>query len=309
MNRRVAIRRIVLASAGSLVVPLMADNPQPVEPYLLRSESRLVLLDVSVRDHQGLFVSGLTKNNFRVLEDGRVQTLTIFDHNDLPVTVGILVDESQSMVGKRNEVLTAAGVFIGESNPQDEIFVINFNDKVTPGLMPPKLFSDDADELRAALYRGLPRGRTALNDAVVSGLGQLKLGTRDKKALVVISDGGDNASQHKAAEMFSLVDRTTATIYTVGLFDADEPEHNPAVLRRLAVNSGGEAYFPSDSSQMAPVCHRIAQDMRARYTLGYVPPAGRGDLRRVRVQVQAAGRNGLVAVTRKSYHYEDSSNR
>jgi VWFA-related protein len=301
---------MILASAGSFMVPLLADNPQAVEePYLLRSESKLVLLDVSVKNREGIFVSGLTKENFRVFEDGRLQPLTIFDRNDLPVTVGILVDESQSMAGKRNEVLTAAGVFISDSNHRDEIFVINFNDRVMPGLVSQKLFSDDADELRAALYRGVPRGRTALNDAIISGLKQLKLGSRDKKALVVISDGGDNASQHKTAEMFEMVDRSTATIYTIGLFDSDDPERNPAVLRRLAVNSGGEAFFPRSSSQMRPVCHRIAQDMRARYTLGYIPPAGRGDLRRVRVQVQAPGRSGLIATTRKSYHYEDSGNR
>src|SRR5208283_3709325 len=140
---------------------------------------------------------------------------------------------------KRADTLAAAEIFIEESNPRDEIFVINFNDSVRRGLPPGTLFSDDLQQLRAALQRGVPEGKTALHEAIMAGLKQLDLGTRDKKALVVISDGGDNASQHKRPEVLDLVERSIATIYAVGLFDNDDPDRDPAILHRLARISGG----------------------------------------------------------------------
>jgi Ca-activated chloride channel family protein len=165
--------------------------------FVIRSDVRLVLLDVSVKDREGGFTAGLSKDNFRVEENGDRQPITVFANNDIPVTVGILVDNSRSMAPKRAEVLSAATAFIEGSNPQDEIFVLNFNDTVRRGLPGSMLFSDDVTQLRAALSRGTPEGRTALNDAIVDivdGLQQLGHGKRDKKTLVIISDGGDNAS-------------------------------------------------------------------------------------------------------------------
>jgi VWFA-related protein len=273
----------------------------------IRSDVRLVLLDVSVKDRDGGFVSGLTKENFKVFENGRPQPITVFASQDTPVTVGILVDESFSMSNKRNEVLTAAGTFIKESNPQDEIFVLNFNDRVTRGLPEGTLFSDNMDQLRAALHRGSPQGKTALNDAIVEGLEQLRLGTRDKKALIVISDGGDNASEHSRRQMFDKVQQSAATIYAIGLYDADDPDRSPGVLKDLARNSGGEAYFPASPEEMVPVCRRIAKDIRARYTIGYVPQTenGASPVRHIRVHASAPDRARLVARTRKSYRYDD----
>ena len=182
MNRRTAVRKLLAASAGSVVTRLLAGSPRDDRPeedsgvFKLRSEVRLVLLDVSVKDSRGGLVSGLSKENFSVLENGRLQPITVFDRNDVPVTVGVLVDESRSMAPKRSEVLIAAETFIQESNRQDEIFVLNFNDQVVPGLPRDMLFSDDIQQLRSALHRGTPEGRTALNDAVVAGLRQLELG-------------------------------------------------------------------------------------------------------------------------------------
>src|SRR5580658_4544008 len=198
MNRRLALRTLMTASAGSLFGHGLFAEAAQDDPNInvIRSESRLVLLDVSVKvaggkdeNGEGHFVSGLSQENFHVFENGRPQPIVVFDRGDLPVTVGILVDESRSMAPKRPSVLTAAMTFTSESNPRDEIFVLNFNDKVTPGLLSPVMFSDDLQELRAALFRGVSEGRTALNDAVVEGLDRLKLGTRDKKTLVLISDG------------------------------------------------------------------------------------------------------------------------
>ena len=210
------------------------------------------------------------------------------------------------MTAKRNDVLAAAQTFIQESNPKDEIFVLNFTDRVTRGLPGRMLFSDNIEQLRSALYRGVPQGKTALNDAIVAGLQQLEQGRRDKKTLIVISDGGDNASRHSRREMLDRVERSIATIYSIGLQDPEDPERDPGILKKLAGISGGEAYFPEDASSMTPVCHRIAKEIRSRYTIGYRPYSGRGShsLRRLDVQVSAPGHAKLTVRSRRSYRYE-----
>src|SRR5947209_19111000 len=166
MKRRLAIRNTTLAGAVLCIAIGLAAVGQPT--YTIHSNVRLVLLDVSVKDHEGGFVSGLNKQNFTILEDGRPQPITVFANEDVPVTVGILVDESYSMRPKRADVLQAAETFIEASNPRYEIFVLNFNDRVTRGLPDRIPFSDNIVQLRSALHRGLPQGKTALNDAVVA---------------------------------------------------------------------------------------------------------------------------------------------
>jgi Ca-activated chloride channel family protein len=316
MNRRLAIQSLMAAGAGSFLPCLAAAEPQDDKPgdpeggYVLHSEVRLVLLDVSVTDNKGGPVSGLLEHSFSVFEDGRPQRIKVFANDDVPVTVGILMDQSRSMVPKRFHVLVAANIFIEQSNPRDEIFILHFNDWVKRGLPPDVLFSDDVEQLRLALHQGIPEGKTALNDAVVAGLEQLELGRRDKKALVLISDGGDNASNHTRHQMLDLVEKSAATIYTVGLFEPEDSDKDPAILEKLANISGGEAFLPSDPTQMTSVCRRIAKDIRARYTIGYAPPAGdpgghgKGALRHIQVRVSAPGHGSLQVRTRLSYRYE-----
>lgn len=308
MNRRAAIRSLMIAGAGSFLAKLSAPRPTSQQPdFVIRSEVRLVLLDVSVKDRDGGFVAGLSKDNFAVYENGAAQPITVFASNDVPVTVGILVDESRSMAPKRADVLSAAETFIAESNREDEVFVLNFNDSVKRGLPEGVPFSGDLDQLRAALDRGIPSGRTALNDAVADGLKQLGEGRRDKKTLVVISDGGDNSSHHTRREIVDMVERNIATIYTIGLFEPGDPDWNPGLLKHLARVSGGEAHFPVDSEGMVAVCRAIAKDIRTRYTIGYLPQAKNGgSLRHIRVSVSAPGRSRLIARTRDRYRYEQT---
>jgi len=302
MERRTAIRKLLMAGAVPFLPRLLAGQ----QDFTIRSEVRLVLLDVSVKDRAGAFAPGLSKENFSVFENDVKQPITVFAREDLPVTVGILVDESQSMGHKRADVLAAAGTLIAEGNPEDETFVLNFNDTVRRGLPEDQLFSSDVQQLSTALYRGYPGGRTALYDSVFDGLSQLELGHRDKKALVLISDGGDNASHRHRREVFDKLDRSIATVYAVGLYDADDPDRDPGLLKRLAGVSGGEAFFPASSTSMTDVCRDIAKDIRTRYTVGYVPQASNGGpLRRIRVSVTAPSHARLVAHARTQYRYEE----
>jgi VWFA-related protein len=303
MKRRGAIIATILAGAVSLSwVPGSAREEQP--DFVIRSDVRLVLLDVSVKSSDGSFITGLSKNDFHVDENGTPQDITVFANNDVPVTVGLLVDNSRSMAPKRGEVLNAATAFIGASNSKDEIFVLNFNETVKRGLPDDILFSDSLLQLRAAIARDVPQGRTALNDAVIEGLKQLDLGKRDKKTLILISDGGDTCSQHTAKEMLQAVEGSVATIYTIGLFDDKDPDRNPALLKRLAKTTGGMAYFPQTPEELITACKGIAEDIRTRYTVGYHPTAANGGLlRKVRVHVAAAGRPHMTARTRGSYLY------
>jgi Ca-activated chloride channel family protein len=303
MNRRSLLRNLAAAGAGLyLSRPSLAEEPQD---YLIHSDVRLVLLDVRVQDHTGALVSDLMKENFQVFENGKRQPITVFDHDDMPVTLGLIVDESRSMTPKRAEVIRAAEALIAESNRSDEIFVLNFNEDVKTGLPPETPFTDDPHLLHDALYRGLPEGRTALNDAIVAGLKQLESGQRAKKTLVVISDGGDNISMHNKRDTLEMVENTVATIYTIGIFDADDPDVNPGFLRDLAGISGGEAYFPMTAKEMLPICHRIARDIRSRYTVGYLPPEGSNNsLRHIEVRASTPEHNKLNAKTRSTYRYE-----
>ncbi len=311
MNRRSAIQTLMGWGAGSLLWrPARGCDD---DDFVIRSEARLVVLEVSVKNRGGGFASGLTKENFRVFENGRPQDITVFDHNDTPVSIGILVDESRSMTPKRASVLTAALTFIGESNPDDEMFVLNFNDDVQPGLTPPLLFSGDRAELRTALFRGVSQGKTALYDAVCDGLEQLQLGKREKKTLVLISDGGDNASRHTRRQALDRIERSIATVYTVGIFDENDADRDPGILQQIARVSGGEAYFPASINEMVPVCKRIAHDIRNCYTIGYRPEARPAagkhvrDLRSIRVDASSPSHGGLITRARTSYRYDSEA--
>jgi len=282
---------------------LIAKDQEPGQ-YTIRTTSRLVLLDVGVKDATRDLVPGLAKSNFEVYENGKQQQITQFAHEDNPVTVGLVVDESGSMRAKQPEVITAALAFIQASNPQDEMFVINFNEKPRRGLPDTQLFSDNVEQLRAALWRGVPEGRTALYDAVEMALHQLDFGRRQEKTLIVISDGGDNVSVHKLQDVMHDVLDSVATIYTIGIFTEDDPDKNPGLLNRIAHVSGGGAYFPKSLDEIVPICREIARDIRTRYTIGYIPvEADRTVERHVKVAAWSPSGKKLTVRTRTSYLY------
>jgi Ca-activated chloride channel homolog len=288
-----------------LLAPLagFAQNAPPTGEFRVRTDVELVLLDVRVKQAKGGYVSGLARDNFQIFENGEPQKITEFSSADVPVAVGLVMDDSGSMEFKRPEVVTAGLIFIGASNPQDQMFVVNFNDKVRSGLPETVSFSDNLRLLHSALTQDAPQGRTALYDAVAFALKHLESGRRDKKTLVIVSDGGDNVSKHTLKELMVLIQESRATIYTVGIFAPDDPDRNPGVLERIARISGGESFLPSGLDEVVPICRQIARDIRNRYTIGYIPVHS-GDktaLRKIHVVAKAPDRGKLIVRTRTSY--------
>lgn len=263
----------------------------------------LVLLPVQVTDARGAFVPGLKLEDFRVFENGQLQKLTVFEHGDTPVTIGLIVDHSRSMGGKLQDVVTAVYSFAHLSNPQDEMFVVDFNDDVLAELMKGKAFSNDPKELEQAVTAVTARGRTALYDAVSEGLHHLQYGHLQKKALIIISDGGDNASHLKYSQVLAQARRSQALIYAVGLVGSNVDEENPGLLRRLCKDTGGIAYFPREGESVTSVTTEIARDLREQYTLGYAPLNVNRDVafRKVEVRVIAPGHGRLRVRTREGY--------
>ena len=289
------------------VAPPQAASPPPSsggDQYTIRQNVDFVALHPTVRDRRGSLVSGLGQDNFQIYEDGVLQQIKYFSQEDIPVTVGLVVDNSGSMGQKRREVIAAALAFARSSNPEDEMFGITFNEHVSFGLPDSTPFTDKADHLEFALARIASSGMTALYDAVAAGLEHLKKGTRDKKVLIVISDGGDNASKRDLAQIMILAGQSDAIIYTLGVFDESDPDRNPGVLRQFARATGGVAFFPRQLRQVVPISEQIARDIRNQYTVAYAPTNRKqdGTYRAIQVKAVAPGRERLTVRARAGYY-------
>ena len=293
---------LVLASyAGGQAPP--AGPGQDAESLRIAVDVSLVVLHAAVTDRQGGFVSNLGAQDFEVRENGVAQSIRLFMKEDVPVTVGLVIDHSTTMRPKLAEVSAAARTFVRSSNREDEMFVVNFNEKVSLGLRGAVRFTSSTRELEDAIGAWQAGGQTALYDAIAKALEELRAGSRDRKVLIVISDGGDNASVRNLDAVMKLAGQSSAVIYTVGLFDEDDPDRNPGVLKGLAQATGGEAFVPKQLNEVVAICERIARDIRHQYTIGYVPvnPARDGSYRSIRVAARANGRDRLIVRTRTGY--------
>ena len=280
-----------------------AQNPDG-DQYTVRENVDFVVLHPAVQDRRGSPVSGLDKSNFQVYEDGVLQQIRYFSHEDIPVTVGLIVDNSGSMGRKRPEVIAAALAFARSSNPEDQMFAVTFNENVSFGLPASTPFTDKADHLEIALSRIAATGMTALYDAVAAGLEHVKKGDRDKKVLIVVSDGSDNASKYKLAQIMTMAGQSDAIIYAVGVFEENDPDRNPGVLRQLARATGGEAFLPRLLQDVIPICQQIARDIRNQYTVAYAPTNRKqdGTYRAIQVKAEGPGRERLTVRTRAGYY-------
>jgi len=275
------------------IVQAQRDRREPT----FSTQSALVLIPVSVtdRDHRPLL--DLSPDAFTVYEDRQPQTISFFSHEDAAVTVGLVIDNSGSMATKRALVAEASRVFAHASRPDDELFLVNFNEHIRLGLPPGVAFTSDVAQLDDALKRLGATGLTRLYDGVDAALDHLAQGTRAQRALVVLSDGSDNASATSFEALRAKARASNAVIYAVGLFRDDDPDGNPRVLQDLARITGGEVYLVRRLPDVIPVLASIAEEIRHAYTIGYVPTnaLANGGFRALRVEVRpVTGKRPIV---------------
>jgi Ca-activated chloride channel homolog len=296
-----AVFLFLLPCAGQTSPPVSNVASQPRQ-HLLSVQSNLVVLPVSVTDRHGRFLAGLGENDFRVYEDGQPRKISFFESRDLPVTVGLVIDQSTSMMTALPAVEAAGLAFARSSNPQDQIFIVDFNEAVALGLPSDTPFAPSIGELEAALSASSARGMTALYDAIAAGLDHLELGNGDKKALIVISDGGDNASKLRLPQILDMARHSGALIYSIGLATDQDEYRKPVILKELAKATGAEAYSPESPQEAAGICRRIARELRAQYMIGYVPaPTANAGYRRLRVTADVPDGERAIVRTRAGY--------
>jgi VWFA-related protein len=303
---------ILLSLCAATPLALSArQQPPPAEAgeQVFRAHSDLVVLHVNVFDGRSDAVPGLAQEAFSVVEDGRPQAITFFTSADVPVTVGLVLDNSGSMIARQKMVFAGGKAFVDGSHREDETFAVIFNENVRFGLPRSVAFTTNPVLLQSTLRLYPPGGKTALHDAVVAALDHLENARHQKRVLIVLSDGEDNASRVSEEDMLDKANRSTAIIYTVssataGRVDADG---KPRVLRRLANISGGVAYFPKSDQEVIDTFSEIAGNIRRGYSIGYEPtnPQHDGRFRRVQVRVRAAGHRNLTVRARDGYLASD----
>ena len=308
--------RVSLAVVGVVLSLLFRIAPvacaqKPLEPkpgqdeYRISVDVDLVMVHASVVDRVGQLVTDLKRENFVVLEDGVEQLLAVFLREDTPVSLGLVIDNSGSMAPRLEQVNRAALLFVRTSNPNDEAFVVTFNDYVFVDEQAG--FTSDLAELERRLKRAPPRGQTALYDAIRASTDLLRRGHRDKKVLLVITDGEDNVSADSFDLVMRYVQQSNAALYAVGLLEDELPvvaRRARRALTELTEATGGGAYFPKKVEDVEAVCQAIAREIRNQYTLGYAPlnRARDGSYRKIDVRLAGvAAERGLQVRARQGY--------
>jgi Ca-activated chloride channel family protein len=279
--------------------PLQTQDVRPI----FSVSSELVVLNVTVRDKGNRYLDGLDKDAFAVFENDRAQPVRFFLHEDAPVTIGLLIDNSGSMQPNRDLVIASASAFAKTSNPQDEMFALVFNEEVHAALTTESPFTSDPVVLRDALQRAVTtRGRTALYDAISRGLERVELGGHDRQVLVVVSDGADNASGQSFEELVKKVRTSNVMLYAVAIVDPAESAPAWKQLRQLTDVSGGELFHPGNVKQVNEVLQQIAQEIRHTYVMAYEPTEATPVTgRRIRVEVQAPSKQKITVRTRAGF--------
>src|SRR6201996_3192059 len=267
-----------------------------------RTDARLVVLHASVVDKRGKLITNLNQNAFKVFENGQQQQVKIFRREDVPVSLGIIIDDSGIMSTKRSRVEAASLAMVRESNPQDEVFIVNFNDDAFLDVP----FTNDVHKMEQGLARIDSRGGTAMRDAIGMSLDYAKhQAKKDKKVLMVITDGNDNASNISLEKVVGRSNQSDVLVYAIGLFtDEEKREASKArrALNELTVATGGLAFYPKEVSDVQSLAVEIARDIRSQYTIAYRPniQALDGSYRQIKVTVDAPGRP--VVRTRSGYY-------
>lgn len=273
------------------------------EVAVFTTDTRLVVVHASVLDKNGKLVTNLAESAFKVQENGADQAITLFRREDLPVSMGIIIDNSGSMRDKRAKVAAASLDLIRASNPQDEVFVVNFNDDAYLD----QSLTNDIKKLEQALERYDTKGGTAMRDAIAMSIDYVKdKGKKDKKVLMVVTDGNDNTSNISLEDLVRKAQQADVLIYSIGILGEEEPREAKRARRALhdlAIASGGVEYYPKDLAEIDRITPEVAHDIRNQYTIGYTPTnaALDGTFRKINVIVNSAGkptvrsRNGYYA--------------
>ena len=276
--------------------------------FVFRKRVEEVMLHATVVDEKQHMVTNLKKNDFIVFEDGQPQQITTFGQADVPVSIGIIIDNSGSMRDKRPAVAQAAINLVKASNPADEVFIVNFNEE--PFL--DQDFTNSVPLMQDALEHIASRGGTALYDALVAASDHLtKSAKLDKKALLVVTDGEDNASRESLeAAVRKLAVDGGPTVYTIGILGEEEKgaaKRAKRALRLISEQTGGVSFFPENLGEVDAISKQVAHDIRNQYTIGYKPtnPQNRGGFRTVKVEARAPGYKHLQVRTRTGYYAND----
>jgi Ca-activated chloride channel homolog len=296
-------RRWRHATLAVAVVPVLTATPLAgaQDRPVFRTEIGVVVLRATVRNARGELMTDLGRDAFTVEENGRRQQITLFTREDVPVSLGIALDNSGSMRDKRSGIEAAALALVAASNPRDELFVLNFGDK--PRVDVP--FTSDASVLKAGIARLDAIGGTALRDSVEAGVSYLRQhGAHERKALLVVTDGNDNASAMPAERLRAELERRAVTIHAIGLLDTADPgkaRRGRHELEELVEATGGLAYFPQSVETAEELARDLARQIRSQYTIGYSPAnqALDGSYRKIRVVAKGAER--LIVRTRPGY--------
>ena len=267
-----------------------------------------MVLHATVVDEKQRMVTTLEKSAFNVFEDGRPQNIVSFRHEDIPVAMGVVIDNSGSMREKRDKVNKAAINLVKASNPQDEVFIVNFNDEYYLD----QDFTNDITKMKEALEKVDTRGGTALYDAVVASADHLKKNAKlEKRVLFVVTDGEDNESQETLElAIRRLQEENGPTVYAIGLLGEEKARRARRALETIADRTGGMCFLPKTLDEVDEISRNIAHDIRSQYTIGYKPttPKSVGGYRTIRVEARAKGYKQLTVRTRSGYYPgQDSS--
>jgi Ca-activated chloride channel homolog len=270
--------------------------------FVFKKEVEEVVLHATVTDDKNHFVTTLDKDAFRVLENNKPQTITSFHHEDVPVAMGIVIDNSGSMREKRDKVNKAALNLVRSSNPQDQVFVVNFNDEYYLD----QALTSDINKLREALEKVEARGGTALYDAIDASADYMKKNAKlQKKVLFVVTDGEDNASRDSLEEAVRhLQEENGPTVYAIGLLGEEKARRARRALETLAERTGGITFLPKTLDEVDEISRTVAHDIRNQYTIVYKPstPKSVGGYRAIRVEAHAKGFSKLTVRTRSGYY-------
>jgi len=299
------------ATSGQSPVPADQSPPKNQTPptastdsgvFVFKKEVEEVVVHATVVDDKMRLITSLDKSAFTVFENGQPQTITSFRHEDVPVSMGIVIDNSGSMREKRDKVNKAALNLVRSSNPQDEVFVVNFNDEYYLD----QDFTNDINKLREALEKVEARGGTALYDALVASADHLKNHARlQKKVLFVVTDGEDNASRESLEQAVRrLQEENGPTVYAIGLLGEEKQKRARRALEVIAERTGGISFLPRTLDEVDEISRAVAHDIRNQYTIGYKPttPKSVGGYRTVRVDAKAHGYPKLTVRTRSGYY-------